>query len=282
MKNELIKFDSGDFLLEFQPSEVKFPGYDDLEKKIDEIADRFSNIVVTPESYSSLKKSRAEINRLAKELDQGRKAVAGKANKSTSDFENQVMELAKKLKATAKALSDGIKELDTKAIKERHALNVKRLSKIAEGYGVDFGKIAYNPSWDNKTARWTSIEIEARRLIEIAAKEKQQQEQNIHIVEENAKSLGLLPDFYILDLEKYGLEATLKRMNVEHGFLSENALEAENEAPKLERKGNNLINPKTGEIFAGLNLKLDTFLTQEQAQKLGKFLKCENIEFKRV
>ena len=79
-KKDMITFENENFPISFKKAEIDFPGYESLNAKVDDLAKGWESYVVTSKSYPYDKKTRAELNRIRKALNDRRKSITQQAS----------------------------------------------------------------------------------------------------------------------------------------------------------------------------------------------------------
>ena len=176
-KKDMITFENENFPISFKKAEIDFPGYELLNAKVDDLAKGWESYVVTSKSYPYDKKTRAELNRIRKALNDRRKSITQQASQPIDEFTAQIKSLDLKIKVAVDHISEGIKSFDDKAKKDKHQQNLLQLGKIAVEYNIPLQELDYQDKWDNKTTSWTTIEEDARQQFEaIVEKQKARKE----------------------------------------------------------------------------------------------------------
>ena len=140
----LITFENENFPINFEPAKVDFPGYQDLKAKVDELAKGWDTYVVTSKSYPYDKKTKAELNRIRKALNDRRKDITKQASQPIDEFTALIKGLDLEIKEAVDHINEGIKVFDEKARKDKHQQNLIKLGEIATEYGVALQKLEYN------------------------------------------------------------------------------------------------------------------------------------------
>lgn len=270
-----------EFKVNYTPAEINFKDYDALKAKVEETIEGWSDYVVTAESYSSDKKTKAELNRMRKALNDRRKEITKQASEPIDKFTEQIKYLDKEIKVAVDRINDGIKFFDEKAKKERHQQNLLQLGEIAKEYGVDLQELEYDPKWDNKTASWKSIEEDARKQFEdILEKEKAKKEaQQVIIDKANSYTKPAMTASSYLDLLNYkSLPDILKQMDNDHEYLraqaQRQAEQKRKEIQSIEKKGDKYINAETGEVAKEVyTIILKVTGNKDQLKALSSFMK---------
>lgn len=288
-KTGLIPFDQ-EFKVSYTPAQIDFKDYDALKDKVEETIEGWSDYVVTAESYKYDKKTKAELNRMRKVLNDRRKDITKQASEPIDKFTEQIKFLDKEIKVAVDQIDKGIKFFDEKAKKERHQQNLVQLGKIAQEYKIDLQELEYNPKWDNKTTSWKAIEEEARKQFEDILEKIKAKEESQQVIIDKANSYSkpvMTPSSYLELLEYKSLPDILKQMESDHEYLKQQAeKQAERkrkEVQSIEKKGDKYINAKTGEVAKEVySLTLELTGSKEQLSALSRFIKDWGIAYKRV
>lgn len=290
MTKDLIRFENEDFPISFKPAEVDFPGYQDLKAKVDEIAKGWDTYVVTSKSYPYDKKTKAELNRIRKALNDRRKEIAKQASQPIDEFTALIKGLDLEIKEAVDHINEGIKAFDEKARKDKHQQNLIRLGEIATEYGVALQKLEYNPKWDNKSTSWKTIEEEARQQFEAIVEQEKARKEAEQVIANKANEYtkpAMTASPYLQMLDYKPLPDVLTQMDNDHKYLIEQSKQQEENRKKavqaLEKHGDKCIDAKTGEVVDKLHtVTLRLRGTKEQMTALSNFIKDWGIDYERV
>ncbi|WP_279021313.1 DUF1351 domain-containing protein [Lactobacillus taiwanensis] len=290
MTKDLIRFENEDFPISFKPAEVDFPGYQDLKAKVDELAKGWDTYVVTSKSYPYDKKTKAELNRIRKALNDRRKEITKQASQPIDEFTALIKGLDLEIKEAVDHINEGIKAFDEKARKDKHQQNLIRLGEIATEYGVALQKLEYNPKWDNKSTSWKTIEEEARQQFEAIVEQEKARKEAEQVIANKANEYtkpAMTASPYLQMLDYKPLPDVLTQMDNDHKYLIEQAKQQEENRKKavqdLEKHGDKYIDAKTGEVVDKLHtVTLRLRGTKEQMTALSNFIKDWGIDYERV
>ena len=290
MTKDLIRFENEDFPISFKPAEVDFPGYQDLKAKVDELAKGWDTYVVTSKSYPYDKKTKAELNRIRKALNDRRKEITKQASQPIDEFMALIKGLDLEIKEAVDHINEGIKAFDEKARKDKHQQNLIRLGEIATEYGVALQKLEYNPKWDNKSTSWKTIEEEARQQFEAIVEQEKARKEAEQVIANKANEYtkpAMTASPYLQMLDYKPLPDVLTQMDNDHKYLIEQAKQQEENRKKavqdLEKHGDKYIDAKTGEVVDKLHtVTLRLRGTKEQMTALSNFIKDWGIDYERV
>lgn len=289
-KKDMITFENENFPISFKKAEIDFPGYESLNAKVDDLAKGWESYVVTSKSYPYDKKTRAELNRIRKALNDRRKSITQQASQPIDEFTAQIKSLDLKIKVAVDHISEGIKSFDDKAKKDKHQRNLLQLGKIAVEYNVPLQELDYQEKWDNKTASWGKIEEEARQQFETIAerlKARKEAEQVIATKANEYTKPAMTASPYLQMLDYKSLPDVLTQMDNDHEYLIKQAKQQEENRKKaielLEQHGDKYVDAKTGEVVDkvhSVTLKLTG--TTEQLTALSNFIRDWGISYERV
>lgn len=290
MTKDLIRFENEDFPISFKSAEVDFPGYQDLKAKVDELAKGWDIYVVTSKSYPYDKKTKAELNRIRKALNDRRKDITKQASQPIDEFTALIKGLDLEIKEAVDHINEGIKVFDEKARKDKHQQNLIRLGEIATEYGVALQKLEYNPKWDNKSTSWKTIEEEARQQFEAIVEQEKARKEAEQVIANKANEYtkpAMTASPYLQMLDYKPLPDVLTQMDNDHKYLIEQAKQQEENRKKavqaLEKHGDKHIDAKTGEVVDKLHTVTLRFRgTKEQMTALSNFIKDWGIDYERV
>ena len=289
-KKDMITFENENFPISFKKAEIDFPGYELLNAKVDDLAKGWESYVVTSKSYPYDKKTRAELNRIRKALNDRRKSITQQASQPIDEFTAQIKSLDLKIKVAVDHISEGIKSFDDKAKKDKHQQNLLQLGKIAVEYNVPLQELDYQEKWDNKTTSWGTIEEEARQQFEVIAerlKARKEAEQVIATKANEYTKPAMTASPYLQMLDYKSLPDVLTQMDNDHDYLIKQAKQQEENRKKaiepLEQHGDKYVDAKTGEVVDkvhSVTLKLTG--TTEQLTALSNFIRDWGISYERV
>lgn len=289
-KKDMITFENENFPISFKKAEIDFPGYELLNAKVDDLAKGWESYVVTSKSYPYDKKTRAELNRIRKALNDRRKSITQQASQPIDEFTAQIKSLDLKIKVAVDHISEGIKSFDDKAKKDKHQQNLLQLGKIAVEYNVPLQELDYQEKWDNKTTSWGTIEEEARQQFEVIAERLKARKEAEQVIANKANEYtkpAMTASPYLQMLDYKSLPDVLTQMDNDHKYLIEQAKQQEENRKKavqaLEQHGDKYVDAKTGEVVDKLHtVTLRLRGTKEQMTALSNFIKDWGIDYERV
>ena len=290
MTKDLIKFENEEFPISYKAAEVDFQGYEALDAKVDAMTKDWDKYVVTAESYSYDKKTRAELNRIRRALSDRRKVIVKESSQQITEFNTKVKGLDLKIKGVVDHLSEGLKAFDDQARKDKHQQNLLRLGELAKEYSVALQELDYQDKWDNKTTSWTTIEEEARQQFEAILEQEKARKEAEQVIANKANEYtkpAMTASPYLQMLDYKSLPDVLTQMDNDHEYLIKQAKQQEENRKKaiesLEQHGDKYVDAKTGEVVDkvhSVTLKLTG--TTDQLTALSNFIRDWGISYERV
>lgn len=194
--NELSNLE---FKVDYKPSEIKILNEDKLSELVNNMASSYSSLVFTDENIAEAKESRAELNKVAKQLDDERKKVKADFNNPLNEFEEKMKGYHKQIKDVSNNINSKLNEFEEEQRKERSGIVQVFIKEEAESFGLDPQNIPFNNSWLNKGAftpkgqltKGTKEDIE--QAVQAEAQEVQRVAEEKATVEEFANMAELEP-----------------------------------------------------------------------------------------
>lgn len=290
MTKDLIKFENEEFPISYKAAEVDFQGYEALDAKVDAMTKDWDKYVVTAESYSYDKKTRAELNRIRRALSDRRKVIVKESSQQITEFNTKVKGLDLKIKGVVDHLSEGLKAFDDQARKDKHQQNLLRLGELAKEYSVALQEIDYKDKWDNKTTSWTTIEEDARQQFETIVEKQKARKEAEQVIANKANEYtkpAMTASPYLQMLDYKSLPDVLTQMDNDHEYLIKQAKQQEENRKKaiesLEQHGDKYVDAKTGEVVDKVHtVTLKLTGTTDQLTALSNFIRDWGISYERV
>lgn len=290
MTKDLIRFENEEFPISYKAAEVDFQGYEALDAKVDAMTKDWDKYVVTAESYSYDKKTRAELNRIRRALSDRRKVIVKESSQQITEFNTKVKGLDLKIKGVVDHLSEGLKAFDDQARKDKHQQNLLRLGELAKEYSVALQEIDYQDKWDNKTTSWTTIEEDARQQFETIVEKQKARKEAEQVIANKANEYtkpAMTASPYLQMLDYKSLPDVLTQMDNDHEYLIKQAKQQEENRKKaiesLEQHGDKYVDAKTGEVVDKVHtVTLKLTGTTDQLTALSNFIRDWGISYERV
>lgn len=298
-----------EFKVDFKPSEITINNETKLKELVDATISRYGSLVFTDDNIPEAKQAKADLNKVAKLLDDQRKAVKKEYSKPLKEFETKINGYSNQIKLVSEGINESISTFEESEKAKRLDKLVSIIEEISPNYGIDSSELTINPSWLNKGNFTTKGELNKKTLEEVTFQMKQIADANKRIESEKAiignyaKAVGLEPESWVAQIEN-GLFAPdlMKQIDAtvaakrerEERELKEQQAQAEYEQAMKELKErqveNNVIDQETGEIleespdlqrqeieeFRTVELRLTG--TYEQLSALNKFITGEGIK----
>lgn len=298
-----------EFKVDFTPSQITINNEAKLKELVDATIARYGTLVFTDDNIPEAKQAKADLNKIAKLLDDQRKAVKKEYSKPLKDFETKINGYTNQIKLVSEGINESISTFEESEKAKRLDKLVSTIEEISPHYGIDSSELTINPSWLNKGNFTTKGELNKKTLEEVTFQMKQIADANKRIESEKAiignyaKAVGIEPESWVAQIEN-GLFASdlMKQIDAtvaakrerEERELKEQQAQAEYEQAMKELKErqveNNVIDQETGEIleespdlqrqeieeFKTVELRLTG--THEQLTALNKFITGEGIK----
>ncbi|WP_429961105.1 DUF1351 domain-containing protein [Enterococcus sp. DIV1096b] len=298
-----------EFNVDFTPSQITINNEAKLKELVDATIARYGTLVFTDDNIPEAKQAKADLNKVARLLDDQRKAVKKEYSKPLKEFETKINGYTNQIKLVSEGINESISTFEELEKAKRLDKLVSTIEEISPNYGIDSSELTINPSWLNKGNFTTKGELNKKTLEEVTFQMKQIADANKRIENDKAiignyaKAVGLEPESWVAQIEN-GLFASdlMKQIDAtvvakrerEEREIKEQQAQAEYEQAMKELKerqiDNNVIDQETGEIledspniqhqeieeFEIVELRLTG--THEQLTALNKFITGEGIK----
>lgn len=203
--NELANLE---FQVDYQPSKITILNEEKLSELVNQMASTYSSLVFTDDNVTEAKEARAELNKVAKRLDDERKKVKSGFTTPLDNFENKMNGYKKQIKEVADSIGNNLTEYEEEQRKKRLETVQAFIKEEAESFGLEAKNISFNNSWLNKGAftakgqltKGTKEDIE--QVVQAEAQEVQRVAEEKATVEEFAN---------MAELEPYGWSAMIDK-----------------------------------------------------------------------
>lgn len=203
--NELANLE---FQADYQPSKITILNEEKLSELVNQMASTYSSLVFTDDNVTEAKEARAELNKVAKRLDDERKKVKSGFTTPLDNFENKMNGYKKQIKEVADSIGNNLTEYEEEQRKKRLETVQACIKEEAESFGLEAKNISFNNSWLNKGAftqkgnltKGTKENIE--QVVQAEAQEVQRVAEEKATVEEFAN---------MAELEPYGWSAMIDK-----------------------------------------------------------------------
>lgn len=298
-----------EFKVDFKPSEITINNETKLKELVDATISRYGSLVFTDDNIPEAKQAKADLNKVAKLLDDQRKSVKKEYSKPLKEFETKINGYTNQIKLVSEGINESISTFEESEKARRLDKLVSTIEEISPNYGIDSSELTINPSWLNKGNFTTKSELNKKTLEEVTfqmkqiADAKKRIESEKAIIGNYAKAVGLEPESWVSQIEN-GLFASDLMKQIDATVISKREREEQEEKGRLARieydeamkeleekqVNDKTINPETGEIvdeipspaseeaerLTTVSLKLTG--THAQLSKLNDFIVDEGIK----
>lgn len=313
-KNELANLE---FEVDYDTSNITIKNEEQLKELVDKTAKTYKSMTFTDENIDEAKEARADLNKVAKRIDDKRKQVKNDFTASLSGFEEKMNNYKETILETSHTINDMLKKYDEQQKTERKERIMEYANDVASYCELEVTKFI-SPSTLPPAKLLTksaftekgNLTKKTKELIKSSAEqvhEHQIQVQNEkHIVEELANTAGLEPYGWSVMIDR-GMTSNqvieeikksqarkqeeLKRQEAEqkrNEELAEQANEAYEDQDK-KRKEPKQAEPaeeaEKNEVTTENNLMqftLEIRGTKDALFKLNKYMLDNDIEFRKV
>lgn len=227
--------------------------FDELKQELNASLEKYRGVLVTEETLTLAKKDKANLNKVAKMINDRKIELKKEFLQPYTTIENQIKELLTMISEVTDSIDSQIKEFDEK---EKNAKRIE-INEAWERFGftlVPLYKI-FNEKWLNKTVTLTNIINEMQEFISKTKNELTVIEEmfNCNKLEAQTKYLQTLDLYKTIELLK-------QEENIKSNLTQENSSEEES----------NYV------------LQFEVCTTYKKIKALSQFLKENNIEYTRI
>lgn len=135
--------------------------FETLKNELEESLQKYSSIVVTPDSIAAAKRSRADLNKLKTALDERRKEVKREWCRPLDEFESKVKTLSSLIDKPIEVIDKQVKVFDNQRIEEKKAALLECYSSNIGDLNefIAFEKLV-DPKWKNVTAELDKLKAD--------------------------------------------------------------------------------------------------------------------------
>ncbi|CCI81578.1 DUF1351 domain-containing protein [Lactobacillus hominis] len=285
-EESLVPINKDDFKVVVKPASIEFENGQALDKIVDDMAKRYTGLVVTTKNYKESRALKSDLSKVSKALNRYRIDKSNEAKEPIEDFKNHVDALIKKIDATSHGLDVQIKQFQETARKNRQAGLYPQYLKILDTYGVTEEQVSYNPDYNKTTWSYPRMVRDIKSRCESFVKEQEMQKEMRQTVISQAKKLAIGSEPFLDQLKTKSLSDVLTNMeNYKQDLINiekektERRKEYENANHKVV--GNKVIDTSTSEIVDEIHtFLLKISLTKYQYDNLMRYLRDNGIEGK--
>lgn len=184
MANDLMETGEVElYSVEFEPSVITINGHDDLKETIQSYADKYKGLVFGEDGLNDAKKVRAEMNNVAKSLDDKRKSIKKEYNAPLKEFENEFKKLIQSIQEVIDPIDQGIKHLEEQERLSKQKELEERVNKqLDEASEFVKSRFEYDKRWANKSYTMKKVAEEVETQIKSLEQEEAQIKINQDII----------------------------------------------------------------------------------------------------
>lgn len=288
-------------LIDVTPSPIIIKNEKAVAQAVDELVAKYGrDFVVTADNVADTKKMRAELNKVAKSINDRRLEVKRAYEKPAAAFDETMNGYKKKIQAILVPLDDKIEAVESEERQVRRMAVDSVILEMAGNYNISATDIEMRPSWLNKSAITKSGKVTKKVIDEIAAdmtqlkKDHDQRAADVQTIKLYADNKGIEPSGWIVQL---GRGATVNEILKGIDTAAEQAAQRVKEEAERKRKADEakravdathqvnyhgqLVDTRTGEtVLQTATLKLTG--THTQLVALRRWIDENGIEYERV
>lgn len=188
-ENELVAFEPS---IEVNPTPIVINNLEQLEMAVNGVVTKYGqDFVVTSDNVADTKKMRANINKIAKSINDKRLETDRQYKKPMADFDDLMKRLGDKVKNLLDPLDSKIEEIETQERQARYDSVKAEISEMAPNYGVSATDIEIQPGWLLKSLSHKKLLEQIAEAMTQLRKDRDQRATDIQTVRMYADQLEL-------------------------------------------------------------------------------------------
>ncbi|MCZ2118601.1 DUF1351 domain-containing protein [Levilactobacillus brevis] len=188
-ENELVTFEPN---IEVNPTPIKINNLEQLEMAVNGVVTKYGqDFVVTTDNVADTKKMRANINKIAKSINDKRLETDRQYKKPMADFDKLMKGLGDKVKNLLDPLDSKIEEVETQERQARYDSVKAEIAEMAPNYGVSATDIEIQPGWLLKSLSHKKLLEQIAEAMTQLRKDRDQRATDIQTVRMYADQLEL-------------------------------------------------------------------------------------------
>ena len=188
-ENELVAFEPS---IEVNPTPIVINNLEQLEMAVNGVVTKYGqDFVVTSDNVAETKKMRANINKIAKSINDKRLETDRQYKKPMADFDKLMKGLGSKVKNLLDPLDSKIEEIETQERQARYDSVKAEISEMAPNYGVSATDIEIQPGWLLKSLSHKKLLEQIAEAMTQLRKDRDQRATDIQTVRMYADQLEL-------------------------------------------------------------------------------------------
>lgn len=188
-ENELVAFEPS---IEVNPTPIVINNLEQLEMAVNGVVTKYGqDFVVTSDNVADTKKMRANINKIAKSINDKRLETDRQYKKPMADFDKLMKGLGDKVKDLLDPLDSKIEEIETQERQARYDSVKADIAEMAPNYGVSATDIEIQPGWLLKSLSHKKLLEQIAEAMTQLRKDRDQRATDIQTVRMYADQLEL-------------------------------------------------------------------------------------------
>ncbi|PBQ23394.1 hypothetical protein CNR29_04995 [Levilactobacillus brevis] len=188
-ENELVAFEPS---IEVNPTPIVINNLEQLEMAVNGVVTKYGqDFVVTSDNVADTKKMRANINKIAKSINDKRLETDRQYKKPMADFDDLMKGLGDKVKNLLNPLDSKIEEIETQERQARYDSVKAEITEMAPNYGVSATDIEIQPGWLLKSLSHKKLLEQIAEAMTQLRKDRDQRATDIQTVRMYADQLEL-------------------------------------------------------------------------------------------
>lgn len=188
-ENELMTFEPN---IEVNPTPIKINNLEQLEMAVNGVVTKYGqDFVVTSDNVADTKKMRANINKIAKSINDKRLETDRQYKKPMADFDDLMKGLGDKVKNLLDPLDSKIEEVETQERQARYDSVKAEIAEMAPNYGVSATDIEIQTGWLLKSLSHKKLLEQIAEAMTQLRKDRDQRATDIQTVRMYADQLEL-------------------------------------------------------------------------------------------
>ncbi|MCS8597025.1 DUF1351 domain-containing protein [Levilactobacillus brevis] len=188
-ENELVAFEPS---IEVNPTPIVINNLEQLEMAVNGVVTKYGqDFVVTSDNVADTKKMRANINKIAKSINDKRLETDRQYKKPMADFDKLMKGLGSKVKNLLDPLDSKIEEVETQERQARYDSVKAEIAEMAPNYGISVTDIKVQPGWLLKSLSHKKLLEQIAEAMTQLRKDRDQRATDIQTVRMYADQLEL-------------------------------------------------------------------------------------------
>lgn len=258
-ENELVAFEPS---IEVNPTPIKINNLEQLEMAVNGVVTKYGqDFVVTSDNVADTKKMRANINKIAKSINDKRLETDRQYKKPMADFDDLMKGLGDKVKNLLDPLDSKIEEVETQERQARYDSVKTEIAEMAPNYGVSVTDIEVQPGWLLKSLSHKKLLEQIAEAMTQLRKDRDQRATDIQTVRTYADQMEIESSGWVAMLgQGFKVDEILQKINqaadrryslakaaAEKKRLADEAAKAVAAAHQVKR-GSETVDTNTGEV----------------------------------